>query len=42
MRVLANCVMFYPADSEMNSLALEMMDFVDEEMQNFLLSHPAL
>lgn len=30
--------MYFPADSEMGRMAKEMLAFVDEEMQQFLLS----
>ena len=30
--------MYYPSDSEMVAMAKEMLHFVDEEMQQFLLS----
>ena len=30
--------MYYPSDSEMVTIAKEMLHFVDEEMQQFLLS----
>jgi hypothetical protein len=38
LQILANTIMYYPADSDMAVMAKEMLTFVDEEMQQFLLS----
>ncbi|KAJ2998535.1 hypothetical protein HDV02_004439 [Globomyces sp. JEL0801] len=40
MQVLANAVMFSPEDDfELHAMALEMKQYVDSEMQNFLVLH---
>ncbi|KAJ3301232.1 hypothetical protein HDV03_001171 [Kappamyces sp. JEL0829] len=39
MHVLANSVMFHPEDSDINALAKDMMEFVDEEFNQFLATN---
>ena len=39
MHVLANAVMYHPLDSEMNKMAKAMMEFVDAELNQLLISN---
>jgi hypothetical protein len=40
MHVLANAVMYNPEDLELYQMALELKQYTDSEMQNFLVLHP--
>jgi hypothetical protein len=40
MQVLANAVMYRPDDENLQQVALELMQYTDTEMQNFLILHP--